>query len=287
MKVFSPIVALCAIGSAAAFTPSPLKRTVSSNTALSEGEDFNMFPLQPRFETIQGGGTVKTYQMPPWATRCQYVLKTNGRPLKATVELWLGPLRRTHNLIIDNENGAEFPYQATLKFKKMAQVLKICTSETLELPVMASVSVPSPEEAKALEENTEAVFDAASPSQKKLIQGGAAGGGGGGAIRSWDIPPDVDAVQILAWARDTGKKSFRMDVEILKGPNNIKQKFMLQCGGGSQPYHSVVQTPGQDWVVRIRNKKFVEDGLYQFCVIPYNAGGSQAMIREEKKEWWQ
>jgi hypothetical protein len=166
-------------------------------------------------------------------------------------------------------------------------VLKICTSDTLELPVQASVAVPSPEEAKKLEENTAKVFDAATPDQKKLIQGGSAGGGGGGAIRSWNVPADVDSVQILSWARDTGSKSFRMDVEVLKGPNNLKQKLMIQCGGGSQPYHAVVQTPGQDWVIRIRNKKFVEDGLYQFCVVPYNVGNSPSTIREAKKEWWE
>ena len=224
------------------------------------------------FEVIQGGGTVKTYKMPPHAERCQYVLKTNGRPLKATVQLWLGPIRQTHQMIIDVQNGQLTPFQATLKFKKAEQVLKIHTSEEYELPVLAAVKIPTPEESKALGANTDSIWESCSPDEKLLIQGGGVGGGGG-AIRSWNIPDHVESVQVLAWSKDVGRKSLRCNIEVLQGPNTKLQEYTLQCGGGTQPYHATLQTPGPGWVVRLTNKKFVEDGLFQFAVVPLDVLG--------------
>lgn len=229
---------------------------------------LDMFPDFTSWDTVQGGKTVKTYQMPPWAQRCQYSLKTNGRPLRATVQTWLGPLRNTHTLNIDIENGATHPYQATLKFKGDPNI-RISTSKDLELPVQCSVYIPPPERALELEKNTEKVWSNATPFQKQLVQGGCTTGGGG-SIRTWNVPDDVNQVQIVSWSRDVGAKSFRAYIEISQGPNNPKQKLKLQCGGGSQPYHGVFQTPGPGWIIRLTNDKFVEDGLFQFAVVPYD-----------------
>jgi hypothetical protein len=238
----------------------------------SELVAMDMFPVYPSLETVQGGGTVRTYKMPIWANKCQMLFTTDGRPLKAEANLWLGPLRVVHTLQVDMEDGAKTPYQATLTFKKMGQVLKISTSDTLEFPMLAGVYVPNPDRADELTMNTEDVWESASPEQKKRIQGGSTMGGGG-AIRYWQIPPNVQSVQLLGWSKDVGKKSFKLKVEVLQGPNNIKQGFFVQCGGGSQPYHSVIQTPGSGSVIRITNQKFLEDGLVEIALVPYEVAG--------------
>jgi hypothetical protein len=238
----------------------------------SELVAMDMFPVYPSLETVQGGGTVRTYKMPIWANKVQMLFTTDGRPLKAEANLWLGPLRVVHTLQVDMEDGAKTPYQATLTFKKMGQVLKISTSDTLEFPMLAGVYVPNPDRADELTMNTEDVWESASPEQKKRIQGGSTSGGGG-AIRYWQIPANVQSVQLLGWSRDVGKKSFKLKVEVLQGPNNIKQGFFVQCGGGSQPYHSVIQTPGSGSVIRITNQKFLEDGLVEIAMIPYEVTG--------------
>jgi len=178
---------------------------------------------------------------------------------------------------IDMEDGNQTPFQATIKFKKLAPTLRVITSDCLELPVQAAVSVPSPERSDELQANTEKVWTTATPEQKQLIQGGSTTGGPG-AVRYYYIPDSVNCVQVVAWAKDTSKKSMRCNIEVLQGPNNKKQTYGLQCGGGSQPYHAVIQTPGQGNMIRIVNLKFVEDGLFEFAVVPYNVKDGSALV---------
>jgi len=239
--------------------------------------DLQLFPTYEKLELLQGGGTVQTYQMPPWATRCQMIFTTEGRPLKAEAQLWLGPERTVHTLQMDVEDGQRTPVQATLKFKQSAQVLRIQTSDSVEFPILAGVYVPSPDRAKEINGITETLFKNALPHQKLKIQGGSTKGGGG-ATRDWIIPAHVESIQLIAWSKDVGKKSLKVSLEILQGPNNPKQSYFLQCGGGSQPYHAVFQTPGGGSVVRVRNKKFVEDGLVELCVLPYEVSGDDDTV---------
>lgn len=282
MKILSHVLSL-ALGTAAAvsaFQPMSSSSSSSSSTtnALSTASntklystlpetsfDPALFPTDIPLENIMGGKTVRTYPLPPGQERVQLLFTTNGRPLKCKVGLWLGPLRQTHNCEIDIEDGQKTPFRYTLKFKPVGQVLRIETSKEHELPVLAGVLIPNKERQKELKKNTEAVWELA---DKTLIQGGSVEGGGG-AIRTWEIPEKVDSIQFLSWARDTGMKSFKMKIELLQGPNNKKQDFLLQCGGGSQPWHGVFETPGNGWQLRVTNKKFLEDGLYQCAVLPF------------------
>jgi len=209
--------------------------------------------------------------------------------MKCTVQLWVGPLRNVHTLNVDVQDGKKTPYTATLKFKKLAPTLKISTSDDLELPIQCDVFVPSPARSKELLANTESMWNSATiPDQKQLVQGGSTQiGGGGGSVRTWTVPDDVDAVQIISWSKDVGKKSFRTKIEMLQGPNNFKQYYKLQCGGGSQPYHGVLQTPGPGWIIRIKNDKFLEDGLFQFAVMPYKGDAPAAqMPSAASDDWW-
>jgi hypothetical protein len=258
-------------------SPPPSDGSANSDMVRMVDHDLQLFPTYEKLELIQGGGTVQTYQMPPWATRCQMIFTTEGRPLKAEAQLWLGPLRTVHTLQMDVEDGQRTPVQATLKFKQSAQVLRIQTSDSVEFPILAGVYVPSPDRAKEINDITENLFENALPHQKLKVQGGSTKGGGG-ATRDWIIPAHVESVQLIAWSKDVGKKSLKTTVEILQGPNNPKQSYFLQCGGGSQPYHAVFQTPGGGCVVRVRNKKFVEDGLVELCVLPYEVSGDDDTV---------
>jgi hypothetical protein len=278
MKIFSQVLVLALSAASSTTTTLAFQSPVSSPSSSSSSSssklystlpetsfDPALFPLDTPLENIMGGKTVRTYPLPPGQERIQLVFKTNGRPLKCKVGLWLGPLRQTHNCEIDIEDGQKTPFRYNLKFKPVGQVLRIETSDMHELPVLAGVLIPNKERQNELKKNTETVWKMA---DKTLIQGGSVEGGGG-AIRTWEIPENVDSIQFLSWAKDTGMKSFKMKVELSQGPNNPKQDFLLQCGGGSQPWHGIFETPGNGWQLRITNKKFMEDGLYQCAVLPF------------------
>jgi hypothetical protein len=223
-------------------------------------------PNFPMLERIEGGKRVQTYQMPAWAERCQMIFATKGRPLKADIQLMLGPLRTTHQLKLDIEDGMKTPYQATLKFKKDTQVLKVTTRER-DYPVWFGLFVPSPEKSKELNANTEKVWDTSTEFQKQRVQGAPADGGAS-ARRYWTVPPNVKSVQVLLWSRDVGKKSLKVTLDVMQGAENVKQEIFVQCGGGSQPYHAVIQTP-VGGTIGVRNHKFVEDGLMEVAFVPY------------------
>lgn len=217
---------------------------------------------------IEGGKTLKTFAMPSHAERVQYILTSpNGRPVKAKVELWIGPNRCVHELIYDCMNGLTYPLKSTMQFKKLSPVLKVSTDGTFEFPLECGVFVPSPEESKVVGSICEDMFYSAP--MKDRVQGGSTIDNKGGAIRSFQIDPTWEKTQIMVWSKDVGKKSFKTNIEVLQGPNNAKQHLNLRCGGSTQPYHTVIDTPGSGWMIRCNSKKYLEDGLFEIAVAPY------------------
>jgi len=221
---------------------------------------------------IEGGNTLKTFQMPSHATRVQYIIKSpGGRPIKAKVELWIGPIRCVHEMIYDCMNGGSFPLRATLEFKRVMPVLKVSACGSYEFPLECGVFVPSPEESKAIGAATSDMFYSAP--MKDRVQGGSTIDNKGGAIRSFSIDPTWDKTQIMVWSKDVGRKSYKTNIEVLQGPNNQKQHINLRCGGSTQPWHAVIDTPGSDWMIRCNSKKYLEDGLFEIAVAPYGEVG--------------
>jgi len=110
---------------------------------------------------------------------------------------------------------------------------------------------PPPPQARS-QEREQQQYGSAPPSRERGMLLGVPGGGGGtriaidgkgGAIRSFAIPTEWEKTQIMVWSKDVGRKSFKTSIEVLQGPNNPKQHLNLRCGGSTQPYHAVIDTP--------------------------------------------
>jgi hypothetical protein len=268
------------------------RHVVTLQSSVGDSE-IPIFPVNLPMQRVQGGGTIRTYQIPGWADRVQMEIRTNGRPMRCKVQLWLGPLRNVHIMDIDSQDGQLSPYRAGLKFQADGQgrVLSIQTSESQEMPVDVAVTVPSVERSAEIG----AAFDKIWQSSDKVkIQGAVVGSGELGAVRTFPVDSDVDAVQFMCWSRDTGKKSLKAKIEVLQGPNNKRQVYDLLCKGATQPFHAVFETPGAGWIIRVINKKSIEDGLFQMAVLPYKLGDAATQIGQlpsgtptAAKEWWQ
>lgn len=272
--------ALCASALGFNAAPSILKtsavrrssRAAAALPAAPEGwmelEETMWGPEKKADTRIEGGQTLKTFKMPPHAERVQYVLRApNNRPVKAKVELWIGPIRCVHELIYDCMDGASFPLRVCLQFKKLEPVLKISTDSTYEFPLEFGVFVPSPEESEHIAETTSSMFYNAP--MKEKVQGGSTLDNKGGAIRTFPIDPAWKKTQLMVTSKDVGKKSFKTNIEVLQGPNNAKQFLNLRCGGSTQPFHAVIDTPGPGWMIRCNSKKYIEDGLFEIACAPY------------------
>jgi len=245
-------------------TPATLSPyAVTGDRASELSFDPAAFPKNLPLQQLQGGNSRLTYKMPQGADRAQIYIQSNGRPLKARVELWLGPIRRVHFIDISCMNGSETPYRGCIKFKNTdsagPQTLEISTSDDQAFPALVGVDVMTNERSK----ERQAVFDEIWKSSTKLYSQGDK------TVRSIPIADHVKSVQLLVWSKDVGKKSFKVNIEMLQGPNCKRQYYELQCGGGTQPYHAVFDCPGNGWVMRWTNTKTLHDGSHEFSVVPY------------------
>jgi hypothetical protein len=214
------------------------------------------------------------------------MFKTNGRPLKAKIEVLIGPLRTTHTCQIDSMNGAESPVRGTIQFKKDTDpMLRVTTLGNSEFPVQVGVSIPSPARSEEIAAITTKTFDEAP--FKQLSQGGTAPNDNVGSVRTFEVPPEVDAIQLVTWSRDVGKKSLKGRIEMLRAPNNQRQTIYLQCGGSTQPWHGIIETPGDGWIIRYRNLKYIEDGHVEVAMAPYDLsqGASTPQLAPATQAW--
>jgi hypothetical protein len=156
------------------------------------------------------------------------------------------------------------PFRAMLKFKPGTKTLKISTTGSHEFPLEFGAEVPNMARMKETWKATQKVFDAG---PKTIVQGGSTEGGGG-SVRYFNIPDTVESVQMVLWSRDLGKRTVKAKIEVLQGPNSIRQLYDLHCGGSTQPYHCVIPTPGTGWTIRVIATNYMEFP-FEAVVVPY------------------
>ena len=199
---FSSAVALAALaGSTNAFTPQQTSRKVTqlySDFRTSVRDDVGVGAGSPLSRGAGGrdlaeiwdnsspvivqGGSLRTWSFAnPAIESVQVLLKTEGRPLDADVELWQGPDNTPHKMRVYVEDGALRTFNAVIGTPRGPNTVAIRNIGQLEFPLDAVVR---PDRDDGLAANIASVAK-----RSETIQGGA--------LRTYPFDPSVDSVAII------------------------------------------------------------------------------------------
>eukprot|EP00591_Stephanopyxis_turris_P013381 CAMPEP_0195520918 /NCGR_PEP_ID=MMETSP0794_2-20130614/17620_1 /TAXON_ID=515487 /ORGANISM="Stephanopyxis turris, Strain CCMP 815" /LENGTH=331 /DNA_ID=CAMNT_0040650361 /DNA_START=47 /DNA_END=1042 /DNA_ORIENTATION=- len=190
------------------------------------------------------GRSLKTWTYAsPVVQRVQVVLKTEGRPLDADIDLWQGPDNTPQRMKVYLEDGAVRPFSAVVETPRSPNTIAIRNTAHMEFPLDACVVADASD------------VGSAGPLDSPTL-GGSAQTIQGGALRTYSFEPNVESVQVLL---KTDGRPLNARMELLQGPNNIKQVVELYCEDGMErPFFAVLETPGSGNVVRILNTSTLE-----------------------------
>ena len=177
----------------------------------------------------------------PAVERVQVILKTEGRPLDADVELWAGPDNTPHKMRVYVENGATRPFSAVMETPRGPNTIAVRNIGQMEFPMAAQI---------------EAVSAAGPLGDMERVDHGGPMTIQGGALCTYPFDPIVDSVQVLL---KTDGRPLNARIELLQGPNNNKQVIELYTEDGlDRPFFAILETPGSGNVIRIVNSATVE-----------------------------
>lgn len=209
------------------------------------------------------GGSLKTWSFAsPLVERVHVVMKTEGRPLDADVELWQGPDNTPHKMRIYVEDGCLRPFSAVIETPRGPNTVALRNIGHLEFPFAAGVV------ANAFDFSSAQDLEAISSSNSPLIVQG-------GALRTYPFDPSVESIQVLL---KTDGRPLNARIELLQGPNNNKQVVEVYTEDGmDRPFYICIETPGSGNVVRIVNTAPVEFPLTAW-VEPYLVGNDASYL---------
>jgi hypothetical protein len=253
MKVIcNAVVALCPfllVWGTEAFSvaqlPTQSKQSVALFSTVDQGTKWDLQTIAGSNQILRcEGQSRKTFNYPD--TKSDTVIlgiESDGRPIKGEIELWIGPDWNPFKLSTYSQDGHLYPIHSLVGTRgRMAQI-EVRNTAPYEFPFSVACSYASPALADVRNKIPE--------TEKSVkIQGG-------GMVHS--IPLEIGGTQARVFFNTPGR-NLNVRVELLNGPNNVKQWFEAVTGNGvASSLYIVFDTPGSNqYTVRIINKNTVE-----------------------------
>ena len=255
MTLFARLLTIVALQGAAAFAvggarPFSVKSSpASAAPSICMADGWEMKDISPDGALVQRveGMTRKTWKFNDITKdTVQVAVASEGRPVNADIQLWLGPDWTPFTMKAYSEDGKLRPIQTLVGTRNKAATIEIRNVGEYEFPFNAASNY-------AVGAMATLPKDMPAATEGERVDGG-------GALRSYPLDPSTEQLEVVL---NTDGKQLNAKIEILNGPNNPKQTFECFTNNGLLNSLSVCfNTPDTGNTVRIVNLAAVEFPCY-------------------------
>jgi len=221
----SALLTLAALQGAAAFTagvskaamPSFARATHISCQEASVKSSWGIEEITPDGSLAQRieGQTRKTWKFNDYSKdRVQVAVTSEGRPVNADIQLWLGPDWTPMMLKAYSEDGKLRPIQTLVGTRNKAAMIEVKNNGEYEFPLSAASNYAKGAMATVPQEIP------ATTSGERVD---------GGALRSYPLDASTSQLEVVL---KTDGRQLNARVELLNAPNNPKQTFEIFTNNG-------------------------------------------------------
>lgn len=255
--IYSKSLSLCllSVWGASAFSVSGPKAQSKPSSALFSSVDertsWDLMTIANNKEILRcEGQSRKTFDFRDISKDIvQLGMDSEGRPMSAEIQLWIGPDWTPFKVKAFSENGLQYPIQSLIGTRNKSSQIEVRNIGPMELPFSAACSYAPP----ALVEARKRIVE----TEKPITVQGA------GAIHSVPLTPGGSQARVFL---RTDTRQLNARIELLNGPNNVKQKFEVFTNNGVlNSLYVVFETPERSgYTIRIINQAQVEFPAYAF-----------------------